>query len=156
MKTTMFDERFWQQVDKRGPLAISWDGRKIGRCWVWIGATTGQPKYGFFSSVGRGVRAHVFAYREQVGPIPRGLVLDHVCRNPLCVRPAHLEPVTNRENTIRGKAGEVNAARQRAKQRCPKGHPYSGSNLYVNPRGERQCKSCQREREKAHKARRAA
>jgi hypothetical protein len=50
------------------------------------------------------IRAHRFAYELLVGPIPEGLVIDHLCRNRRCVNPAHLEPVTAEENWRRGDA----------------------------------------------------
>jgi len=78
-------------------------------CWGWTGAKTkAENGYGQFrGGEGQGRRrkrvvAHRFAYELAVGPVPHGLVLDHVCRNRLCVNPDHLEPVTMRENTARG------------------------------------------------------
>lgn len=74
------------------------------------------------------------------GPIPEGLVIDHLCRNRGCVNPDHLEAVTQRENILRG---EGLAAANARKTHCPKGHPYSGENLYVVPSsGRRQCRIC--------------
>jgi hypothetical protein len=54
--------------------------------------------------------AHRFAYLEFVGPIPDGLVLDHLCRNKKCVNPDHLEPVTNAENLRRGRVARASGA----------------------------------------------
>lgn len=88
-------ERFWSKVDR--PLR---DG-----CWTWLGQTN-QWGYGHFRrTLGPGlyrtVKAHRFAYELVVGPIPAGLTLDHLCGNQSCVRPGHLEPVTNAENLRR-------------------------------------------------------
>lgn len=86
------EERFWEKVEKRGP----------DECWEWGG--TVADGYGRFREGGFGsspVRAHRVAYKLLVGPIPEGLVLDHLCENRGCVNPAHLEPVTNRENLRR-------------------------------------------------------
>jgi hypothetical protein len=101
--------RFWAQVDKRSD----------DECWPWIGYS--QPNgYGVRSNhrPGETRLAHRIAYQILVGPIPPGLVLDHVChtRNPSCqdndqcphrrcCNPAHLEPVTRRENIARGNGG---------------------------------------------------
>lgn len=95
------EERFWEKVDtSAGPLG----------CWPWT-ASGSRDGYGQFSADGRGVRAHRFAYELLVGPIPEGLQLDHLCRNPGCVNPAHLEPVTGWENTMRGNTpAAINAA----------------------------------------------
>lgn len=71
-------------------------------CWLWQ-AKLNADGYGVFSiSPELSVLAHRFAYEVAVGPIPDGLVTDHLCRNRRCVNPDHLEPVTSRENTIRG------------------------------------------------------
>ena len=71
-------------------------------CWMWRAARggTGGPVYGLFRD-GRMVYAHRWAYEYAIGPIPEGYQIDHLCRVPLCVNPAHLEAVTPSENTIR-------------------------------------------------------
>ena len=78
--------------------------------------------------------AHRVAYELQVGPIPVGLQLDHLCRVRSCVNPAHLEPVTSAENTRRGLRA--------MKTHCPQGHPYAGENLLIRPTGQRRCRTC--------------
>lgn len=65
-------------------------------CWLWQG-TLDPLGYGRF---GRKL-AHRCGYERHIGPIPAGLVLDHLCVNPPCVNPAHLEPVTQSVNMQR-------------------------------------------------------
>lgn len=125
-------ERFWLRVDRRG----------LDECWEWQGPRT--YGYGYFSASRKvTLRAHRFAYKLLVGPIPDGLGLDHLCRNRACVNPAHLEPVTNRVNTLRGTSPvAVNAQRTR----CRRGHPLSGSNLLIERTKRRApwrvCRTC--------------
>lgn len=72
-------------------------------CWIWTGWTNGRG-YGKISRGGRGAGTewvHRVSYMHHVGPIPDGLVLDHLCRTPPCVNPAHLEPVAHAENMRR-------------------------------------------------------
>jgi len=119
--------RFWSKVKKGAP----------DDCWIW--QASGARGYGLFWNGTRQTAAHRFAYESVKGPIPPGLVLDHLCRNPPCVNPAHLEAVTDRVNLLRG---DTIPARHAAKTHCPQGHPYSGENLYVGPTGRRGCRIC--------------
>lgn len=122
-------------------------------CVVWIGGL-GSGGYGKFYVDGAMVLAHRWAWENAHGrPVPKGLDLDHLCRNRACVNPDHLEPVTRRVNTLRGVGPTaINAE----KAECPSGHPYSGSNLYVNPYGGRECRACSRESARRHRARKAS
>ncbi len=120
-------------------------------CWEWQGSLT-RKGYGQFH-VGsrrdgsrRMVRAHIFAYETEIGIIPEGLQLDHLCRNHACVNPAHLEPVTGSVNCRRGLTGANMKLREGAKTHCPKGHPYDSRNTLVRKDGSRECRACARER----------
>jgi hypothetical protein len=109
-------------------------------CWVWRGST---PRgYGSIKRDGIRYRAHRYIYEREIGPIPDGLQLDHLCRNRSCVNPEHLEVVSCRENLMRG---QTLAAENAAKTHCKRGHPLSGENLYVEPKGTRACKQCRRD-----------
>jgi hypothetical protein len=109
-------ERFWSKVDVKGP----------DECWEWTGSRPhgyGKMWSGEYSDNGhpRAVSAHRVSYVIHVGAIPDGFVIDHLCRNPGCVNPAHLEAVTHRENTLRGVGATAVLARRNA---CINGHPY--------------------------------
>ena len=85
-------------------------------CWLWTGAR--DPKgYGLCRfPLGDAVilqRAHRVVYQIERGAIPVGLEIDHLCRNPSCVNPDHLEPVTRRENTLRGNSPKLSAERMK-------------------------------------------
>ena len=129
--------RFWSKVDDDGPTAPGMSSR----CHVWTAADNGAG-YGVLKLNGRMVLAHRLAYELLVGPIPTGLQIDHLCRNRRCVNVEHLEPVTHRENALRGVGA---SARNALKTHCPLGHAYAGSNLYVQPgTGARECRTCWR------------
>lgn len=87
-------ERFWAKVNKTETCWL-WTGAKIGKGYgmFWIGPTLRSEHFSV---------AHRYAYQLLVGPIPHKKQLDHLCRVKLCVNPKHLEPVTNRENCMRG------------------------------------------------------
>lgn len=114
-------------------------------CWLWTGCKTGAG-YGQLTHRGQsGLRAHRVTYEALVGPIPAGLVLDHLCRNRACVNPYHLEPVPQRVNVLRG---ESSAARNARKTHCPRGHEYDNSNTRIYA-GRRYCRACAKARAKS-------
>lgn len=108
-------------------------------CWI-ISGVTDRNSYGRIKTDGRDLMAHRVAYELHVGPIPPGLVIDHICRNRACVNPDHLEPVTFRTNVLRGVGPTaVNAN----KVLCNRGHDLADA--YVIPStGSRQCRLCQK------------
>ena len=127
-------------ADRVGPITE-------GGCWPWLGATT-TSGYGVIRYEGRQEMAHRVAFKLAYGPIPEGLVLDHLCRTPGCVNPAHLEAVPQRENCRRGIKGVLTT-------RCPQGHEYTEENTRLIPNrygGDgRSCRTCHRERERNRK-----
>lgn len=110
-------------------------------CWTWAG-TISKAGYGQVSWKGKQVYVHRLVYEHYVGRIPKGMQLDHLCRNRACCRTDHLEVVTNRENARRGEAGLKTGAKQRAKTHCPQGHVYAGRNLITDAKGWRYCRTC--------------
>jgi hypothetical protein len=143
-------ERFWEKVNK-----------VPGGCWEWTASTA--KGYGHFGVGGRNgstIYAHRWAYEHLVGPIPKGLQIDHaVCQNKICVNPDHLEPVTPKENTRRyleSKGWKKNNAQSR-RTHCPHGHPYSGENLKIDvTTGQRICRECRKKVDRAYNAKRAS
>lgn len=118
-----------------------------GGCINWT-AGCDEQGYGFIFVGGKQRRAHRIAYEEALGPIPDGLVIDHLCRNPSCIAVQHLEAVTVRENTMRGASPYALAA---AKTQCLRGHPLSGENLTTDHRGHRKCRACANIHTKKHR-----
>lgn len=128
--------RFWSYVEKTDD------------CWAWTGGK-GPGGYGAFRFKGKQLRAHRYAYELEHGQVPDGLVLDHLCRNRSCVRPDHLEPVTQRENILRGEGAAADNAR---KTHCNRGHEFTELNTYVNKNGGRVCRTCVRENMRRYRA----
>ena len=115
-----------------------------GDCWEWLGS---HDKDGYAANVwyggeGHG-RVHRFVWEALVGPIPEDKQMHHLCENKGCVNPDHLTVVTPKENTHASHLPP--AAKNARKTHCPKGHPYSGENLYVAPAGDRMCRECRRQ-----------
>ena len=120
-KPIPIETRLWSKVDKSAP----------GGCWNWTGLTL--RGYGQIAESG-GVakrpkrhRVHRLVYQMLIAPIPDGLVIDHLCRNTVCVNPAQLEPVTDRVNLLRGR---TLAAANAKKTHCKQGHPFDETNTY--------------------------
>lgn len=114
-------------------------------CWLWAGSIFASG-YGRLKRAGRTALAHRAMYEFTIGPIPTGLVLDHKCRTPACVNPAHLRPVTNAVNVTENSLSVV--ATNKAKTHCANGHPLEGDNLQIVTRGRgtpsRRCRECER------------
>ncbi len=121
-------------------------------CWHWTGSQWSNG-YGQANFNGRRFQAHRFVFEQHKGAIPDGLVLDHLCRNIICVNPDHLEPVTHAVNLGRGMAPTVIIARSGS---CAQGHRMEGDNIYTSPSGARRCRAClvetRRRRYLRHKA----
>lgn len=123
-------------------------------CHIWQGAQDGWG-YGVVRENGRVQKVHRLRYEREFGPVPDDLVMDHfACDNRLCCNPAHVRPVTERENLFRSDSA---SAWHASRTHCPQGHEYSGDNLYVNPNtGWRLCKECGRAASRVYsRARRA-
>lgn len=113
-------------------------------CWLWTAGTL-KGGYGQFKIGETCNQSHRLSYEWFVGPIPDGLVIDHLCRTHNCVNPDHLEPVTPRENVLRS-APVLSGC-------CKRGHPFEGKNL-VRYRGQRVCRACNALRQREYQARR--
>lgn len=111
-------------------------------CWLWLGNTT-RNGYGQISMGGRKTQrmhmTHRLVWELLVGEIPTGLELDHLCRQRSCCNPAHLEPVTRRENLVRGKTIIADAV---GRTHCIHGHEFTPENTYLDRRGKRGCREC--------------
>lgn len=118
-------------------------------CWLWTGGLYPNG-YAAISVNGRVRLAHRVAYQLLVGAIPDGLDLDHVrargCRHRHCINPDHLEPVTRRENLMRG---DTIVAANAAKTHCLRGHPFNSANTEIQGDGARKCRRCKLDREEA-------
>lgn len=123
-------------------------------CWAWQ-AQIDNHGYGRFRIRKLGIQlAHVAALVLVGRKIPRGEVVDHKCRNRICVNPNHLRVVTFRQNTLENSHGA--AANNAAKTQCIHGHPFSGHNL-IQVGKRRQCRACLNQRVSVyHKAKRLA
>lgn len=140
--TPRLEERWRAKAD---PSAVG--------CWRWMGSFMHDSGYAQLHVKLRDGRwsvtvAHRVAYEIYRGPIPDGLVLDHLCRNRWCVNPQHLEAVSDRTNILRGTGFSARHAR---KTHCPQGHEYDLLNTYVDKRGLRHCRACFRERARARR-----
>lgn len=133
-------------VSRRARAPGFWDRvQKTATCWLW---PISEGHYGEISVHGKRVGAHRYAYESVHGPIPDGLDMDHLCRNPRCVNPDHLEPVTPRENTLRGISPIARNARA---EFCIRGHHFA-TDATVDAKGHRRCRPCHREYQRKRRA----
>lgn len=127
-----FEDKFWARV------------RPTGFCWEWTGQLDAHG-YGTVKTPDARTqsKAHRVSYELMVGPIPEGLVIDHLCRNTVCVNPDHLEPVTTAENTRRGLPGM-------RRPTCYRGHEWTEDNIFPKPNGGRECRRCRNAAKRAY------
>ena len=143
-------ERFWKKV-KFSP----------GDCWFWTAALS--RGYGSFAigsqrdGTRRKMLAHRYSYEVSIGPIPDGLILDHLCRTPNCVHPLHVEPTTYKINLDGNwlRHSLLAAAKKRAQTHCNRGHEFDTQNTYHVPKraNGRRCKECARQRRRIREGR---
>jgi HNH endonuclease len=137
---------------------LVWDGRMTRGGYGQIGLSA---KHAAELGSSRTYLVHRLAWELANGPIPKGMQIDHLCRNRACINPKHLEVVTASENTRRGLGPAASAIRMRAMVKaraaaithCPQGHEYTPENTYLH-NGMRTCRTCQRARSAAWKQRR--
>lgn len=123
------EARFWSKVNK------------TETCWLWT-RPLNPSGYAYFKLERRDQLVHRVSYEWAYGPIPDGLVLDHLCRVRHCVRPDHLEAVTQQVNILRG---DGLAAAEVKRTHCPRGHPYDEDNTRPDGHGHRRCRQCHRD-----------
>ncbi|MGV6475368.1 HNH endonuclease signature motif containing protein [Azotobacter vinelandii] len=125
------------------------DAGYVTPCWIWK-AGIDSWGYGRFRYKGRTALAHRVSWELLKGELPvyPARELDHLCRNPACVNPAHLEAVKQKENVMRGSSfSAVNSA----KQFCSNGHEFTDENTYMRPSGNRDCRQCIRDRSQKYR-----
>lgn len=119
-------DRFEEKIKPNPSGCIDWTGGKI-------------HGYGSFNNGFKTVRAHKWIWQYFNGVVAEGLCLDHLCGRPICVNIDHLEPVTQRENVLRGKGLTAINAR---KTHCHAGHELNQENTKTSSKGSRFCKTC--------------
>lgn len=128
-KQVPLEKRIWPRIEKT-------DG-----CWNWTGGANSKG-YGIVTSLhAPGIAPYRWVYQQLVGPIPKGMHIDHLCRNIRCCNPAHLEAVTPKENNRRSMSPSAMNAR---KTHCPRGHELANDNLMISRDGGRHCRICRR------------
>jgi hypothetical protein len=111
-------------------------------CWLWK-RQRDKDGYGIGNYAGKTWKAHRLSYTARVGQIPDGCVLDHLCRNPGCCNPAHLEAVDTRTNVV--ERGVTSASAINAKKtHCIRGHELTGTNVIPEKGGGRHCRECRK------------
>jgi HNH endonuclease len=147
------DERFWSKI------SIEDQAFPENDCMIWTASRARSRNGnggGTFSADGKTVMAYRWAYERYRGPIPEGLVCDHLCRDPMCVNPDHIEIVTRSENNKRGLTGHQKKSRnQHTHQRyCKRGHEFTAENTYTriqqNGKPRRYCNACRKGKLWAH------
>ena len=122
------------------PTLAKFQGRyrvTVDGCWEWTRYVDKRSGYGRWDHLW----AHRVSYTLHVGPIQPGMAIDHLCRNKVCVNPAHLEAVSPGTNFMRSMH---RSAVTHATDICKRGHELTPENTYLRPDGSgiRQCRAC--------------
>jgi hypothetical protein len=124
-------DNFWNKVEK------------TDTCWLWTSGLN-SAGYGQYSLKNKRILAHRYVYENMVGSLIDGLVIDHTCRNIICVNPSHLEQVTQSENVIRSLPFRKKQVPRKDKTHCQNGHKYTAENTIILYSDLRICGDCQK------------
>lgn len=124
------------------------DTSDLDSCWLWPGWKN-EAGYGMVHGAERDHMVHRVVFEHFVGPVPEGLVLDHLCRVKGCVNYSHVEPVAQRTNVLRG---EGLPAENAVKDACKHGHEFTPENTRVRKDGSRLCRACEARRQRERRA----
>lgn len=112
-------------------------------CWVWTGTKFASGYARLYLEPRQSIRVHRMSFLIFNGPLIPGLVIDHKCRNKICINPNHLRQVSNSVNSIEN-SNSVSAINI-AKTHCKNGHEFTEENTYNQPNTNfRYCKKCSR------------
>ena len=133
--------------DTGGALWVEEDRGYSTPCWIWQGQKRQGYAYRRKGSAAEGV--HRAMFEERYGPVPSGMVVDHLCRQRECINVDHMEAVSIGENVLRGMHPKMVAYREGT---CTKGHPRTPENSYVSAAGRQICRICRNEYKRRHQA----
>jgi hypothetical protein len=136
------EDRFWQNVDKRGP----------DECWEWT-VSRCRAGYGQFQIDGKKQKATRVSMMLANGRYPKEQAC-HTCDNPPCVNPKHLFDGTQKEN-LRD-ASEQGRLRRQNDTLCSNGHTLTPESTYWRPDGGRDCRACMSRRGAEYRSRKRA
>lgn len=149
---TAFADRFDEALlNKNGPIPEKHPD--LGPCWLYPLSARSRSGYRAARDIKGSIFIHRFTYGYYREPIPHGLIIHHLCENPACCNPWHLQALTQKEHVRLHPVGVKTGVRNRAKTYCPKGHEYNEENTGRDKRGGRECRTCRRLQAEARRRR---
>jgi hypothetical protein len=120
-------------------------------CEIWTGRVNAAGTPLIFDRYA--VNARRVAVELTGRSVPRDCVVARCPTDTRCVRVDHVRVITRRELAL-----EVwpDVAANVEKERCPAGHRYDEKNTYRDVKGQRHCRTCHRDRQRARDRARAA